>query len=84
MNDRWSVCHHELSKKSHHQRRELYLDFCKLHPKLTERVKNALYIVVVNLETQSLTAEMSGLPKQVINRVVRKFRNYYFNYLYFS
>ena len=76
MNNRWSVCRHELSKKSHHQRHHLYLDFCQLHPKLTERVKSALYVVVVNLESQSLTAAMLGVHKQAVNRIVRKYRDF--------
>jgi hypothetical protein len=76
MSNRWSIYRHELSKKSHHQRHHLYLDFCKLHPKLSERVKSALYVVVVNLEPQSFTAAMAGVPKQVVNRIVRKYRDF--------
>ena len=76
MSDRWSVYLHKLSKKSHQQRQQYYHDFCKLHPKLTTATKSALYVVVVNLETQSLTAEMVGLPKQTVNRIVRKFRDF--------
>jgi hypothetical protein len=76
MSERWSVYQYKLSQKTHQQRLQFYLDFCKQHPKLTERVKSALYVVAVNLETQSFTAEMSGLPKQVVNRVIRKFRDF--------
>jgi hypothetical protein len=76
MNNRWSVYQYKLSQKTHQQRLQLYHKFCEQHSKLTERVKSVLYVVVVNLETQSLAATMSGLPKQVVNRIVRKYKDF--------
>jgi hypothetical protein len=76
MNKGWIAIRHDLSRQTKKHREFLYYDFCQFHARWSKDLKNALYLVVVELQPQSAVAVKFELHKQVINRAIRKYKLY--------
>ena len=58
------------------QRANYFKHFQILHPRWSDHLMDALYLVVVDLESQSHAARLFGMHKQEVNRAVKKYQTY--------
>jgi len=58
------------------QRANYFKHFRSLHPRWSDHLMDALYLVVVDLHAQTHAAQLFGMHKQEVNRAVKKYQAY--------
>lgn len=76
MNKHWTAVRYDLSLMTKQQRFNYFKYFRTHRPNWSDNLMDALYLVVVDLESQSHVARLFGMHKQEVNRAVKKYKAY--------
>jgi hypothetical protein len=76
MNKHWTAVKYNLSLMTKQQRFNYFKYFRTHRPNWSDHLMDALYLVVVDLESQSYAARLFGMHKQEVNRAVKKYKDY--------
>ena len=76
MTKHWSETKHNLSLMTKAQRFNYFKYFRTHRPRWSDTLMDALYLVAVDLQSQSYAAKLFGMHKQELNRAVKKYKTY--------
>jgi len=75
-NKNWAAIKFNLSHMTKQQRFNYFKYFRLQRPRWSDHLMDALYLVVVDLQSQSHAARLFGMHKQEVNRAVKKYQTY--------
>jgi len=76
MSKNWATVKYELGLMTKQQRFNYFKYFKLQRPRWSDHLMDALYLVVVDLHTQSYAARLFGMHKQEVNRAIQKYKAY--------